>query len=217
MQLRSIFHFNSERILLLLGDALLIALAVALSYAVAFIGESSLLLSIEGFYSVLLYWLGTLLVFAYGGLYAKPTTDFSRKKFKWLAMMNTYVVGAVFLTEYVLDPEIWLFALVFMLASFIVRTITSTCCVLQGNKTDLTMIAVIPFVIGAIVTLTLTPKILPFASGLRFDDFRACHLPLLPLQHSSALLGTLYSCEVICPKRNGSVVNLYNVHPSPTP
>ena len=125
MQLRSIFHFNSERILLLLGDALLIALAVALSYAVAFIGESSLLLSIEGFYSVLLYWLGTLLVFAYGGLYAKPTTDFSRKKFKWLAMMNTYVVGAVFLTEYVLDPEIWLFALVFMLASFIVRTITS--------------------------------------------------------------------------------------------
>lgn len=163
MQLRSIFHFNSERILLLLGDALLIALAVALSYAVAFIGESSLLLSIEGFYSVLLYWLGTLLVFAYGGLYAKPTTEFSRKKFKWLAMMNTYVVGAVFLTEYVLDPEIWLFALVFMLASFIVRTITSTCCVLQGNKTDLTMIAVIPFVIGAIVTLTLTPKILPFA------------------------------------------------------
>ena len=84
MQLRSIFHFNSERILLLLGDALLIALAVALSCAVAFIGESSLLLSSEGFYSVLLYWLGTLLVFAYGGLYAKPTTDFSRKKFRRL-------------------------------------------------------------------------------------------------------------------------------------
>ena len=163
MQLRSIFHFSPGRILLLFGDAFLITLAVALSYAVAFIEESSLLLSLEGFYSVLLYWLGTLLVFAYGGLYAKPTTDFSRKKFKWLAMMNIYVVGAVFLTEYVLDPEIWLFALVFMFASFIVRTITSACCVLRGNKTDLTMIAVIPFVIGAIVCLTLTPKILPFA------------------------------------------------------
>ena len=163
MQVKSLFLFSPSRILLLFGDAFLITLAVALSYAVAFIGESSLLLSLEGFYSVLLYWLGTLLVFAYGGLYTKPTIGFTPKKFKWLAMMNVYVVGAVFLTEYVLDPEIWLFALIFMLASFTVRTITSAFCNFRGNKTDLTMIVVIPFVIGAIACLTITPKIMHLA------------------------------------------------------
>ncbi len=163
MQVNSLFHFSLGRILLLFGDAFLITLAVALSYTVAFIGESSLLLSLEGFYSILLYWLGTLLVFAYGGLYAKPTVDFTKKKFKWLAMMNVYVVGAVFLTEYVLDPEIWLFALIFMLASFAVRTVISAFCVFRGSQTDLTLIAVIPFVTGAIVCLTITPKILHYA------------------------------------------------------
>ncbi|MBP5247942.1 MAG: hypothetical protein J6Z31_08825 [Fibrobacter sp.] len=202
MQANSLFHFSPGRILLLFGDALLITLAVALSYAVAFIGESALLLSLEGFYSVLLYWLGTLLVFAYGGLYAKPSLDFTKKKFKWLAMMNVYVVGAVFLTEYVLDPEIWLFALVFMMFSFAVRTVTSAFCVFRGSRADFTMIAVIPFVIGAIACLTITPKILHFAPLPNKTLAVSGLATLLYFVYSTALLslGRLLLAKLMTPK-----------------
>ncbi|MCK9182992.1 MAG: hypothetical protein M0P13_08960 [Fibrobacteraceae bacterium] len=162
MQVKALFHFNYQRIGLMISDAALIALAVFLSYVVAFVGENEWIIPVEGFYTVLLYWLGTLLVFAYGKLYAKPSTAFTRKDLKWLAMMNVYVVGAVFLTEYLLNPEYWLFALLFMLTSFVVRTITTAICAMREINSDLTMIAVIPFAIGAVAALVLTPIAKPY-------------------------------------------------------
>lgn len=163
MQTHVLFQFNYQRLALMISDAVLIALAVLLSYSVAFTGRINLVVGIEGFYAILLYWLGTLLIFAYGRLYTKPSTEFTRKDLKWLAMMNVYVVGAVFITQYAVDPEYWLFALLFMLASFIIRTILSAVCIVEGQKTDLIISAIIPLALGAIAALLLTPSVKPYA------------------------------------------------------
>lgn len=159
----SLFKIDYQRLALMLFDALLIAFAVVLADIVAFVGNFTLLVQIQAFYAMLLYWLGTLLVFAYGKLYSKPSTAFTHQDLKWLAMMNVYVVGAVFLTQYVLNPIYWLFALLFMLSSFIVRTINSVVYTLQKKKLDLLILAIIPFTIGTIVSLVLTPIIEPWA------------------------------------------------------
>lgn len=159
----SLFRIDYQRLILMLLDALLIAFAVVLADIVAFVGNFTLLVQIQAFYAMLLYWLGTLLVFAYGKLYSKPSTAFTRQDLKWLAMMNIYVVGAVFLTQYLLNPVYWLFALLFMLSSFIVRTINSVIYALQKKKLDILTLAIIPFTIGAVVSLVLTPIIEPWA------------------------------------------------------
>ena len=163
MQTHVLFQFNHQRLALMISDAVLIALAVLLSYSVAFTGRINLVVGIEGFYAILLYWLGTLLIFAYGKLYTKPSTEFTRKDLKWLAMMNVYVVGAVFITQYAVDPEYWLFALLFMLASFIIRTILSAVCIVEGQKADIIISAIIPLALGAIAALLLTPSVKPYA------------------------------------------------------
>lgn len=163
MDTLSLFKIDYQRLALMLFDAILIAFAVVLADVVAFVGDFSILVQIQAFYTMLLYWLGTLLVFAYGNLYAKQSIAFTHQDLKWLAMMNIYVVGAVFLTQYVLNPIYWLFALLFMLSSFIVRTINSVICVLQKKKLDILVLAIIPFAIGAVVSLVLTPIIEPWA------------------------------------------------------
>jgi hypothetical protein len=162
MEPSSLLKIDCHRLALMFLDAILIAFAVVLSYVVAFAGDLNLIVQIEGFYAVLLYWLGTLLVFAYGKLYSRQSINFTQRDLKWLAMMNVYVVGAVFLTQYLLNPIYWLFALLFMLSSFIVRTITSVICVLERKPLNMVTLAIIPFAVGAIVSLILTPFIKPW-------------------------------------------------------